>query len=681
MPQNLFVVPQNRSPVEVYPRDYIDSLGLVSSTGITGNGLTDDTSAIQAAINNLQDGQTLNLPGRCYMSVAVAGGSGVVINKKNNITIRGTIVNNEFGSNSTLWKTITSITSVGQLVTVITAAPHGKGSGAFVNIYCDAPIQYRGIYQITVIDEVTFTYLVPALDPAPYPAATGVMVWSIPDFTRNFFKFTGCSNVKLDLTFVCPTSYRSTRHRFGYQGLLFDLADDGTPNSEFDIRLNCQGLAYVLQAGSFQTSKIGSLIDSKFDIKANNVGYGAAFYNAGWNSFVKSHIEDCHRVLYCDAPRDLIVVAAGKNWDNSGCIYGTHYVPSTGIHYGYKNLKSYFTDLATDEDTSYVHNSGSACNALLAQDFPAPFSLDEVLLHTTLITTDTIGRNRRGNYCFFPASCVGSIDKLTFSGLINRLGVSTMAGVTTSDELFFRTPAGSLVKNVSIKDFVVLNSATSAGQSLFRRDINLPTCDPNGRFIYQNTRTDSFLAVTITGVTPIDLDLVPAVTVEGATTYYHYSTTFLGFASTDGTAAGVNKTVRFGVPDYAGNFTCLFIFSGLVASNEVVWGGGTGKALTQQSWSIDSVVDVGAGTQRMRLVAGGLLIQPSGISHSLNAAVALDVDSQTKGFKAPTGTKVQRNAIAVPPEGLLFRVTDGPNPGLQEYRGGAWGVLGWTADP
>jgi hypothetical protein len=56
------------------------------------------------------------------------------------------------------------------------------------------------------------------------------------------------------------------------------------------------------------------------------------------------------------------------------------------------------------------------------------------------------------------------------------------------------------------------------------------------------------------------------------------------------------------------------------------------------------------------------------------------VDVTDKVLQLTSITKAQRNAITAS-NGMIARISDGPNPGLQEYRGGAWGVLNWTADP
>jgi hypothetical protein len=67
-------------------------------------------------------------------------------------------------------------------------------------------------------------------------------------------------------------------------------------------------------------------------------------------------------------------------------------------------------------------------------------------------------------------------------------------------------------------------------------------------------------------------------------------------------------------------------------------------------------------------------------SSATAASAQLDIQSTSKGLLPPRMTKAQRNAIASPDNGLIIYQTDNTE-GLREYRAGAWGILGFTADP
>jgi len=75
-----------------------------------------------------------------------------------------------------------------------------------------------------------------------------------------------------------------------------------------------------------------------------------------------------------------------------------------------------------------------------------------------------------------------------------------------------------------------------------------------------------------------------------------------------------------------------------------------------------------------------LAIQPLGGSVGMgtlapHASAALDVTSTTKGLLPPRMTKVQRDAIASPAEGLMISCTDCSVKGLHQYINGAWQAM------
>lgn len=85
--------------------------------------------------------------------------------------------------------------------------------------------------------------------------------------------------------------------------------------------------------------------------------------------------------------------------------------------------------------------------------------------------------------------------------------------------------------------------------------------------------------------------------------------------------------------------------------------------------------------EKMRLVAGGLVVEPGNVSNDPDAAAAFEVRSTTKGtMPCPVMTKAQRDAIAAPPNGLTVYQTDG-TAGLKCRVAGAWVSLNTTADP
>jgi hypothetical protein len=69
-------------------------------------------------------------------------------------------------------QTISTITRVGTLATLTTAAPHGLGTGMTVLVAGALPAQYNGSYSITVTSPTTFTYVM-ASDPGGSAAPVG----------------------------------------------------------------------------------------------------------------------------------------------------------------------------------------------------------------------------------------------------------------------------------------------------------------------------------------------------------------------------------------------------------------------------------------------------------------------------------------------------------------------------
>lgn len=85
------------------------------------------------------------------------------------------IVDGTFGYiyiTSPVVQTITSITHVGTLATLTTAASHGLATGMQVTIAGTMPAQYNGLYTITVTSPVIFTYVM-ASDPGASASPVG----------------------------------------------------------------------------------------------------------------------------------------------------------------------------------------------------------------------------------------------------------------------------------------------------------------------------------------------------------------------------------------------------------------------------------------------------------------------------------------------------------------------------
>lgn len=123
--------------------------------------------------------------------------------------------------------------------------------------------------------------------------------------------------------------------------------------------------------------------------------------------------------------------------------------------------------------------------------------------------------------------------------------------------------------------------------------------------------------------------------------------------------ANTNQTIRLAARAYAaegGTPSAILIATTTSTANEVAIGGGSGamNAATKLAFYAAPNAASGAGVEVMRVVNQGLIVEPEGVSAGLNAAVALEVRSTSKGLLFPRLTTAQRDAIGGPPAGLVI---------------------------
>lgn len=142
----------------------------VKDHGATGDGTTDDTTAIQAAITaaNATTHKRLYFPAGTYKYTAqllwhdgaVWFGDGPEKSVLKLDSTAGNIVaiRTNTTSNVANAKAVTSVTSSSTTATVTTTAAHGYTTGDLVNIVGATQIEYTGSFEITVTGATTFTY-------------------------------------------------------------------------------------------------------------------------------------------------------------------------------------------------------------------------------------------------------------------------------------------------------------------------------------------------------------------------------------------------------------------------------------------------------------------------------------------------------------------------------------------
>lgn len=122
------------------------------------------------------------------------------------------------------------------------------------------------------------------------------------------------------------------------------------------------------------------------------------------------------------------------------------------------------------------------------------------------------------------------------------------------------------------------------------------------------------------------------------------------------------------------------LFNG--SDNLLQWGGGSSGAYvaTLQDFVVGGTTTTTTGTKVMRLSPAGIRVSTTGIAGSTSADAPFRIDSTTGGILPPRMTKVQRDAISTPTDGLFLYQSDG-TAGLKIRIGGAWYTVNVTADP
>jgi len=138
----------------------------VKDYGATGNGVTDDTAAINLAVAALTSHGVLFFPPGKYLVTGSIGLSGLT-----NLLILGggTEIFADCPAIS-----VTSLTHVTTTATATTATPHGWLTGTSISVRGAAQADYNGTFTITVTGANTFTYVMgsdPGADATGTPAS------------------------------------------------------------------------------------------------------------------------------------------------------------------------------------------------------------------------------------------------------------------------------------------------------------------------------------------------------------------------------------------------------------------------------------------------------------------------------------------------------------------------------
>jgi hypothetical protein len=436
-------------------------------------GGADATTRIQAAIDALRDGQSLQIAFSLVRS-AVANRAAITVVGKKNVTISGAITNDQFGIDSSYWKTIASLVATGNVVMATTATAHGLRPGS-VGVYCEKALDYSGPVTImSVPSATTFIYSTYALGTnALTNVTTGVMKWAPLDFNRSIFEFRDCQNVSVNLDFHAAAIPDAIRHRLGYSVLKF-MRTNGVDNANFDIVLTGDGASYGIWAGTYQSAEFGHLVKSKIRMDVRHFGYPIAGWAALNGSEVEIHGEDVHRVLYADGVDGLRGKLFGKNYDSSGVIITSHFYGGTN-HIGSQNVDLEFTDTGTDRDPSFATQAVNGRFGVGIQGYPEAGIpvFENIRLGLSLKQTDVIGRNIIGALIHILGTNV-ILRNIEFHGSIDRSQLKNTNGLGANYEVMVTTPADATAARISFTDWHVTNSPVTSRAPAFMRKSAVP---------------------------------------------------------------------------------------------------------------------------------------------------------------------------------------------------------------
>lgn len=507
-------------------------LGVVNvmDYGAKGDGVTDDTAAIQSAVAELTSGKTLLLPGRHLVrlpSSVTTAQIGFLVDNLSDISIIGTIINDEFGLDDTnVWKSIASMSAVGTTVTVVTSEPHGRSVGSVIQIYADCDNAYNGTVTIaSTPDANTFTYVTlgaPFTGSTPVVTpATGVMKYARPDFDRYLFRFTRCKNVAVDLNFEGQAVPWASNHRLGYQ-LLDYRQSGGVDNTIKDIKLRIRGgCSNGISGGFYQSSTIGHVSGGKVWIDAEDCGYPVS----GWScAFEGTHFDvtgkRVHRLIYLGGKKGGTIIGRVQDFTSSGVLLTTHFDGTN--HFGVEDVYCKVTDTGTTMGIPWMRDPAQSVRFLVGINGSTGGGTPHyrnVTLECDLTVTDTIGRNIQAVRMFHSATEACIFSDITIKGSINRLDVTdlNLFADDSNEECFVRAYSNQETHNIFFESFRVKNSAailagTSGEKARFRRYVVLE--GNSGLVFFINSTTTSAVSKLITGGTEKNFDTT-ALTVSG----------------------------------------------------------------------------------------------------------------------------------------------------------------------
>lgn len=459
------------------------------------DGVTDDTLAIARAVANLRSGQTLLIPDRALVRTSSAREAAFQITGLTNVTVIGSITNDQFGFKDTNWHSIDSLAATGALVFATTSVPHGLIVSNVIGVYCEKVRDYSGAPVVVAATPTptSFTYVPLARGTnAVTNISKGLIKWSRLDFERSIFEFRRCKWGDLRLDYSAPYVPQALRHRLGYKVVRF-AAQNGNDNENFRVALTASGAAYGVESGAFRDAHLGHLVNSRITFSGADCGYPVALYGPK-EITLDVQATNVHRCVYLDGPDGVRGRVIGKNYDNSGILITSHYTGSS--NFGARDFDLEMIDSGTDAKTSYSTLSRNGRFAIGISNYTDPGTpvFENGALRVQLKQNNVVGRNIIA--VLIQDSFTNCIFRnLKISGNIDRSGVTTLKNLRSNEEIFISASVG-IMDGFQLQNFHVLNSAATRASPQFKRTITIGHAARD--IVIDETHSDSTSSVSVT---------------------------------------------------------------------------------------------------------------------------------------------------------------------------------------